>query len=84
MANLQIISVSINPALLAEATTVAKARKISMDQLIEEALEALLEREDDAFVSELVEKRKNDPEIEVTLDELVAGISDANIHRSKD
>ncbi|WP_139167692.1 hypothetical protein [Kordiimonas lacus] len=58
MANLHSISVSINSALLVEATTVAKARKISMNQLIEEALEALLEREDDAFVRELIEKLK--------------------------
>lgn len=84
MNKLSSISVSINPAILAEATTVAKARKISIDQLIEEALEALLEREDDVFVRELVEKRKKDPEIEVTLEEMVAGISDANMHRSND
>lgn len=77
-------SVTLPPALFSEANSAAEARNVSLDQFVEQAIEALLELEDDARTRELIRIRDKDPEIEVSLDDLVAGISDTNIHGEND
>lgn len=78
------ISVTISSALFEEVNNVAKAENVSLDKLVVRAIEALLELEHDTLLQELVRARDTDPEIEVSLDDLVADISDSNIHGKND
>lgn len=78
------ITFSIDQALLAEAERLAKECNVSLDQVLSEAIEVGLFPEDDAQLRELVEKRMDDKEVEVSIDKLVAGISDSNTHEEFD
>lgn len=82
MTNLRKITVLIDQDLIAEAEKLAQKNGISLDQLTAEALEQRFENEVDLQLRHLANRRERDQELNI--EELAAGITEANIHREID